>query len=106
MQKIKVYIAQPMQNLPENVIRFARACAEEAIIWRHCPKRIGDNIEFVNSYHPEWRDIPPLEALAKSIELLSTADIAYFTTDWINSRGCNIEWECCEAYGIPHAELD
>ena len=42
--------------------------------------------------------------LSKSIEFLSMADIAYFASGWWNARGCKIEHECAEAYGIQIIE--
>jgi len=42
----------------------------------------------------------PLWYLGKSIELLSEADLAVFDSDWYNSRGCLVEFKCCNLYGI------
>lgn len=39
--------------------------------------------------------------LAKSLELLDQADIAYFIEGWQNYRGCRIEHQCCIDYNIP-----
>ena len=39
--------------------------------------------------------------LAKSLEMLAEADLAYFCDEWENYRGCVLERECCKAYGIP-----
>lgn len=38
--------------------------------------------------------------LGRSLELLATADIAYFAEGWQEARGCLIEHECCIKYGI------
>lgn len=38
--------------------------------------------------------------LGRSLELLATADIAYFADGWNEARGCLIEHECCVKYGI------
>ena len=38
--------------------------------------------------------------LGNSVELLSQADLAVFDTGWYLSRGCKIEFECCNLYGI------
>jgi hypothetical protein len=42
--------------------------------------------------------------LGKSLELLSTADIAYFAKGWENARGCRIENTCAIEYGIAVIE--
>ena len=36
--------------------------------------------------------------LAKSIEMLSGADIVFFVNDWENARGCKLEREIARAY--------
>jgi hypothetical protein len=41
-----------------------------------------------------------LEYLGESIKLLAKADIAYFASGWNDARGCCIEHECAEKYGI------
>lgn len=45
-------------------------------------------------------DARPLWFLGKSLELLSTADIAYFADGWTYSRGCRVEHLCAIEYGI------
>lgn len=46
----------------------------------------------------------PLWFLGKSLELLSTADIAYFAKGWDSARGCKIEHDCAVAYNIDAIE--
>lgn len=38
--------------------------------------------------------------LGRSIQLLSTADVAYFTAEFDLYRGCRIEYKCADEYGI------
>ena len=49
-------------------------------------------------------DARPLWFLGKSIEMLATADIAYFARGWKDARGCRIEHQCAEEYGIHTIE--
>ena len=49
-------------------------------------------------------DARPLWFLGKSLELLSTADMAYFAKGWENARGCKIENECAIQYGVTVIE--
>ena len=44
---------------------------------------------------------PPMWYLGASIQLMSKADVAYFCRGWNDARGCKIEFECAEAYGVP-----
>ena len=42
----------------------------------------------------------PLCYLAKSLENMSLCDVAYFCDGWEDARGCRIEHETAEAYGL------
>lgn len=42
----------------------------------------------------------PICYLAKSLENMSLCDVAYFCDGWENCRGCRIEHEVAEAYGV------
>ena len=66
---------------------------------------IGEPVEVIDSFFetvPE--NVTPLWYLAKSLELLSTADVAYFAEGWQEARGCKIEHECAVQYGIDRIE--
>lgn len=61
----------------------------------------GEDVEVIDSFFQNApADARPLWFLGKSLELLSTADIAYFAKGWQEARGCKIENECAIAYGI------
>ena len=45
-------------------------------------------------------DARPLWYLAKSLEILSRSDIAYFAKDFDKNRSCTIEHLCTREYGI------
>ena len=42
---------------------------------------------------------------AADIEFLAKADVAIFAPGWKNARGCRIEHQCAEDYGIPVMEV-
>lgn len=90
---MKVFISQPMKGLSEKKIKSNR---EKAI--KNIKNLYGDDAEIIDSYIDS--DGTPLWCLGKSIELLSTADIAYFVKDWNTARGCRIEYMCADNYGI------
>lgn len=58
------------------------------------------DFEIINSIIEPSEDHNSLWYLGKSIELLSEADLVVFDTGWYNSRGCLIEFKCCNLYGI------
>lgn len=64
-----------------------------------CKKYLGNDIEILDSFIEGAKD-NPLWYLGESIKVLSQADYAFFCEDWEDSRGCIIEHECAEKYGI------
>lgn len=90
---MKIFISQPMKNLSEREIRHNREKAIEKI-----KNLYGSDVEIIDSYISG--EGTPLWYLSKSIELLSTADVAYFLKGWNTARGCRIEYMCAENYGI------
>lgn len=49
-------------------------------------------------------DVKPLWFFGKSLELLATADVAYFAKGWQEARGCKIENAYAIEYGIAVIE--
>lgn len=94
----KLFISQPMKGKTNDEILAEREAAVRAAV-----DLLGEEVEVIDSF---FQDAPayakPLWFLGKSIELLSTADVAYFAPGWNKARGCLIEHECCEAYGVIH----
>lgn len=68
-------------------------------------KQVGEPVEVIDSF---FQSAPvgakPLWFLGKSLELLSSADIAYFAKGWEEARGCKIENTCAVEYGITVIE--
>ena len=95
----KLFISQPMKGLTDEEILKAR---EE--IKTRAEQAIGEQVELIDSFVEDYpREINksiPVRYLGKSIQFLSQADIAYFGGDWRNARGCKIEYEIANAYGI------
>ena len=61
----------------------------------------GENVEVIDSFFEDApADARPLWFLGKSLEMLSTADMAFFAKDWENARGCSLEHVACEEYRI------
>jgi hypothetical protein len=100
---MRVFISQPMKNKTNEEILSER---ERAIKYIKENLRDGDSVEIVDSFFQDApHDAKPLWFLGKSLELLSTADMVYFCKDWEKARGCRIEHECAEEYGIPIISL-
>ena len=98
---MKVFISQPMRDKTNEEIK-----AERARIVIVCKNKYpGEDIEIIDSFFEDApHDATPLWFLGKSLQLLSTADLAFFAKGYECARGCVIEYECALAYGINHIE--
>lgn len=97
----KVFISQPMNGKSPEEIQQER---ERIIV--HLRETVGE-IEVIDSYFEDYNPQAgciPMKYLAKSIELLADADLAYFAKGWESARGCRIENECTISYGIDVME--
>ena len=101
MEKFRIFISQPMKDKTQSEIEFERDCIIDEIQKYHCE---GKNVEFIYSIiTSEPNNLvrnEPVWYLAKSIDLLSTADMVVFGKGWEEARGCRIEHEICDKYGI------
>lgn len=93
----RLFISQPMKGKTNDEIVAERNAAVEA-----ATRVLGEPVELIDSFFKDApHDAKPLWFLAKSLELLSTADIVYFATGWEKYRGCKIEHTCAVDYNIP-----
>ena len=96
----KLFISQPMNGKSDEQILKER---EEAV--REAKIVCGEEVELIDSFFQSApADARPLWFLGKSLELLSTADVAYFAPGWKDARGCKIEHLCAVEYGIYRIE--
>ena len=109
---LKVFISQPMNGRTNEEIMAARKDAIDDI-----RNKIGDGFELLDSFFDDYDSgsgtdngtgtdgeisapgYIPLKYLAKSIDVLAEANIVYFTWDYYNARGCNIEYDIARNYG-------
>lgn len=101
IKMLHVYLAHPMAGLDNEEISYIREKMEEYVRSRHA----GCDVEIVNSYHEEWADIPPVEALGMAFQMMAYSDIAYFGPEWEDSRGCVVEALVCKMYNIPYCTI-
>jgi hypothetical protein len=92
----KLFISQPMRGKTDEEILAVRAKAIES-----AERTLGGKVEVIDSFFQDAPvDAKPLWYFAKSIELMSTADVVYFAEGWEEARGCRIENTCAIEYGI------
>lgn len=101
----KVFISQPMRGKTDQEI-----IGEREHVRCFLMKILKEPIEIIDSIIDEKPDDSididriPVWYLSKSIELLAKADIAFFCREWKEARGCVIEHEVAERYGITIIE--
>ena len=96
----KLFISQPMRGKTDEEILAVRKKAIES-----AERNLGEPVEVIDSFLQNApHDARPLWFLGKSLELLSTADVAYFAKGWEDARGCRIENQCAVEYGITVIE--
>lgn len=96
----KLFISQPMKGKTNEEISEVREMAIES-----AERNLGEKVEVIDSFFKDApHDANPLWYLAKSLELMSTADVVYFAKDWEKYRGCRIENTCAIEYGIDVIE--
>lgn len=97
----KLFISQPMNGKTDEEIKAERTDA----LLKATKQLDGESVELIDSFFENApHDAKALWFLGKSLELLSTADVAYFAEGWENARGCRIEHECAVQYGIDRIE--
>lgn len=96
----KLFISQPMKGKTDEEI-----LTERTSVIKKAEELVGEPVEVIDSFFQSApADARPLWFLAKSLELLSEADVAYFASGWQDARGCKIEHECAVQYGIDRIE--
>ncbi len=92
----RLFISQPMKGKSDEEILATRKRAVES-----ARRIVNEEVEVIDSFFQNApADARPLWFLGKSLELLATADIAYFAKGWETARGCRIENTCAIEYGI------
>lgn len=91
-----MFISQPMKDKTnEDILAERRRAIKSA------EEKLGEPIEVIDSFFQNApTDANSLWFLGKSLELLSTANIAYFVKGWKEARGCRVEYQCAVEYGI------
>lgn len=99
---MKAMISQPMAGLTKEEILKVKKEAVEFLK--------DHDYEIVNTFFDEeWKeelehnkDVVniPLKYLAKSLDTMATCEVVYFCPGWEKARGCKIEHEVAQAYGL------
>ena len=93
----KLFISQPMRDKTDEEILTERNRIIEAVKAKYPEEEI---VVLDTFFQGAPHDAKPLWFLGKSLEFLSDADIVAFAPGWYLYRGCKIEHQCAEEYGI------
>jgi len=97
---MKVFISQPMNGLSFDEIKNNREKIVKEIEERY-PGLVFDVADTLFVEEPDdVYKIYNLYYLGRSIQELGKCDAIYFASDWHNARGCKIERQIAEDYGI------
>lgn len=92
----KLFISQPMKGKSDEEI-----LKERKLAITKAKQITGEDVEVLETFFDDFDpNAKPLHYLARSIEFLADADIAYFAPGWENARGCKIEHACAVEYGV------
>lgn len=91
----KIFISQPMRGKTKEEIVKERDAVVEYL------KKKYPDCSIIDSVLDLGENRSPVYYLSKSIELLSTADLAVFMPGYSKARGCRLEYLIATAYGIP-----
>lgn len=92
---MKIMISQPMNGKTREQINAERM--ELRMKFEVEGHTVIDTI-FADS--PEEAQNKPVWYFSKAVEAMSTVDAVYFMEGWEESRGCKLEHQIAEAYGI------
>ena len=94
----KVMISQPMRGISEEDIKNTRSRIK-ALLVEQGYEVIDSRIKFRLHYESDVKN-PPIYYLGLSILYMSLCDIVYFCKGWEKARGCRVEHEIANAYGL------
>lgn len=60
----------------------------------------NEELEFIHNY--DYTGNNRVECLGEAIKKMSTCDIVYFINDWLEHKGCSVEYGVCFMYNIPY----
>ena len=92
---MKIMISQPMKGKTKEEIN-----AEREVYVKALEAEGHEILDTVFAESPEEAQNKPIWYLSKAIEAMSRVDAMYFLHGWEYARGCKLEHQIAEAYGI------
>ena len=101
---MRIFISQPMGGLSDEEVLRNKDCAIKELLMNHDYYYLPDHFEVIDSWLGHCNK-GPIWCLGESIKLMQEADRVVFLPGWRNARGCRIEHQVCEDYGIRIMEI-
>jgi len=90
-----LYVSTPMQNKSQVEIE-----SNISYCYNDAETLLKDKLTLIDTMSNILKFDTFGECLASNLQLLAKADYAYFDDNWQTSRGCKIEHDFADAYGI------
>ena len=98
---MRVFVSVPVRGRSDAEVAAEKQAVLERVRKAY-PDELAELIDTdISEKAPMDGDRAGVWYLGKSLELLATADVAYFCADWVCARGCRVERQVCNEYGIP-----
>lgn len=102
-----VFISIPMSGLDMKTVLINLENARAEYRRRH--EHYDKQLLFVDNYAcpnpPPDSEYDGVWYLGNALQIMSRCNEVFFFGEWREARGCMIEHEVCEKYGIPYTEV-
>ena len=98
LEVVKVFISQPMAGRTDEEITAERIKAISTVEKRYPACYVMGIDSFTKD---ALNNSDPITELGKCVSLMADADVVVFCNGWVDSKGCNVEHEVADQYGIP-----
>ena len=104
MNRVNVFVSQPMQGLnPTYIAEVREKLLDEFRDWGIDAGIFDENVEIYDVNYdydkePEDRNAGRLWYLGRSIQTMELADFIIFHKDWRHACGCQVEWQVASKY--------
>lgn len=113
---MKVFISVPMKDKTDEEIKKEIAIVENIAKAYFPEETVLGTLEFVDNFkknvdgdflgvslsisHPKDKEKMPLYYLGEALQKMSNCDAVMFPLNWERYRGCNLEFDAADRYGL------
>jgi hypothetical protein len=97
----KVFVSQPINGIPEDLILERRNEVVSVL-----KEKLPYEFVILNNLENAITETTEMLQLAKSLEIMSNADLVVFPFNYMLDPRCILEYEIAEAYGLKTVYMD